>query len=134
MGIKWSDKVSNDDLYKITNTTPISKKINKSRLRLLGHILRRNANIPANAAMTEYFKPGPKKYPGRRPSSLPNTIREVYEGANYPGTHKDHNYCKGPQLRSTADLERTRKEAQDRGKWQLLYTDFDPDTTDPPTC
>ena len=56
LGIKYPTKISNKKLYKKTNEIPISKISKKGRWRLLGHILRRDQNIPANQAMTHYSK------------------------------------------------------------------------------
>ena len=38
--IFWPNKISNEDLYRRTNTSPISTQLQKHRLRWLGHVLR----------------------------------------------------------------------------------------------
>ena len=38
--IFWPNKISNEDLYRRTNSRPISCQIQKYRMRLLGHVLR----------------------------------------------------------------------------------------------
>ena len=38
--IFWPNKISNEDLYRRTNSSPISTQIQKHRLRWLGHVLR----------------------------------------------------------------------------------------------
>ena len=49
--------VSNEKLYKITNEIPISEKIKKRRLALLGHVLRLDPDTPAQRALQYYFTP-----------------------------------------------------------------------------
>ena len=51
LGIKWPHKIGNMKLYKITNTTPISKTITERRWKLLRHILRLPAECPERKAM-----------------------------------------------------------------------------------
>ena len=38
--IFWPNKISHEDLYRRTNSSPISTQIQKHRLRWLGHVLR----------------------------------------------------------------------------------------------
>ena len=49
--IKWSDKLSNAKLYALTDTTPLSTRVAKSRWKLFGHILRSEENTPASTAL-----------------------------------------------------------------------------------
>ena len=47
LGHVWSDKVSNEDLYKEAGVVPASLQVLDARWRLFGHILRMNENTPA---------------------------------------------------------------------------------------
>ena len=51
IGIKWPHKISNRKLYRITEAQEISKTIAERRWKLLGHILRLNANTPARKSI-----------------------------------------------------------------------------------
>ena len=56
IGIQWSHKISNNKLYKITGTTPLSITMTERRWKLLGHILRLPADCPVRKAMRYYFE------------------------------------------------------------------------------
>ena len=49
LNIKYLDKIRNTDVYKLTNKTPISLQIVKSRWKFVGHILRVNDNTQAKS-------------------------------------------------------------------------------------
>ena len=72
VGIKWSHTISNNKLYKLTHTRPISHTITKRRWKLLGHILRLDPKTPARKAMRFYFeKRAVKKFRGRPRTTMP---------------------------------------------------------------
>ena len=74
-GIKWPHKIRNNELYKITNTTPLSKTITERRWKLLGHILRLPADCPARKAMQYFFEERTsKKFTGRKRDTIVTTI------------------------------------------------------------
>ncbi|GFS07152.1 endonuclease-reverse transcriptase [Elysia marginata] len=64
LGIKWTDKISNEELYHRTKSQPMTLLITRWRWKLFRHILRRPIDIPANLAMKAYFDPSNK--PGYR--------------------------------------------------------------------
>ena len=76
----WSSgyiKKSNNKLYKITGTKPLSITITKRRWRLLGHILRLLADCPARNAVRYYFEERTKKiFRGRKRSTIVSTLNE----------------------------------------------------------
>lgn len=127
LGIKWTDKVKNEDLYERTNSQPLSLHITKARWNLFGHILRRPDDIPANVAMSSYFEPSNKPgYRGRPPINLP---RLLDEDLSISSTHSsqtniqlDHNYSYQPkmQLKNSYDLLQLKEKAQNRDNWKLL--------------
>ena len=55
IGIQWPHKISNNKLYKITGTKPLSIKITERRWKLLGHILRLPADCPTRKTMRYYL-------------------------------------------------------------------------------
>ena len=55
LGLKWSDKVTNESLYKKHNLVPASIQVINARWRLFGHILRLNEKTPARQAMVSHF-------------------------------------------------------------------------------
>jgi len=56
VGLKWSDKVTNEDLYAQCEIHPASIQVLNARWRLFGHTLRMNENTPAKQAMAYYFR------------------------------------------------------------------------------
>ena len=108
--IKYPTKISNQALYKLCNETPLSLQILEARWRLLGHILRRDSEIPANKAINFYFsKSEGEKYRGRPITTLPVTL------------HKDLTRVQG-QLKTIKDLEKLKTKAADRKQWKNFCT------------
>ena len=113
-------------IYIRTKSHPLSLHITKARWNLFGHILRRPDDIPANAAMNNYFetsnKPG---YRGKPPINLPKLLDEylaLSAKQNYPHI-LDHNYSRNltvPKLKCKKDLEQIKEIAQDRQLWKNL--------------
>ena len=57
--IFWPNKISNEDLYRRTNSLPISCKIKKHRMRWLGHVLRMSPDLIPRVALTRKRSKGP---------------------------------------------------------------------------
>ena len=53
-GIKWQDRVTNQELYKKSGLKPWSELIRMRRLRFFGHLHRMEENVPARIAMEEH--------------------------------------------------------------------------------
>ena len=51
--VKWPEKISNEELYKKTNTREWSKTVKERRLRWYGHLLRLPESVPAKKALNE---------------------------------------------------------------------------------
>ncbi|XP_033118518.1 uncharacterized protein LOC117118125 [Anneissia japonica] len=52
MKIRWPMKITNEELYQITNTNELSQEIHKRRWRWIGHLLRKeNGNYARHAIM-----------------------------------------------------------------------------------
>ena len=55
LGINWSDRVTNIDLYARCKVLPASIQSLNARWRLFGHTLRMKEDTPARLAMAYYF-------------------------------------------------------------------------------
>ncbi|XP_078682194.1 uncharacterized protein LOC144916745 [Branchiostoma floridae x Branchiostoma belcheri] len=65
-GLQWpGSRVTNDTLYKVCNTEPLSVKVEKLRWSLFGHILRMPQDTPAQKAL-EFSFLSSKRYKARR--------------------------------------------------------------------
>ena len=70
-------KISNNKLYKITETKPLSITITERRWKLLVQILRLPADFPARKAMRYYFEERTNKiFRGRRRTTIVSTLNE----------------------------------------------------------
>ena len=119
MGVKYPTKISNTKLYSKTGEKPISETMRRSRWKLLGHILRRDQQIPANMAMNLYFNEdirGGKKFRGARRTTLPTVLNTDLSRIQ----HRDHNYCRQIKLANTEDLKNLQQLAVDRKFWRCL--------------
>ena len=53
LNIKWPNRISNEKLYQMTNSEPMSNRIDRDRWRFFGHVLRSTENTPSMLAL--YF-------------------------------------------------------------------------------
>ena len=89
-------------------------QILQSRWRLFGHILRRDASIPANASMSYYFSETKKRGKGRPTTTLPVTLNNDLK--------KLHG--KSLKLTTAADLDKIRTTAEDRQGWKTFTAEL----------
>lgn len=85
LDIKWPKKVTNQDLYELTEEKTWSSKIKKRRLTWLGHLLRLPENTPARQALCEYQRP--VKRPRGKPkttwiSAIEKELKEIQTDLN----------------------------------------------------
>ncbi|GFR99437.1 very-long-chain enoyl-CoA reductase [Elysia marginata] len=81
-------------------------------VRLFGHILRRDREIPANKAMEGFFVPQGDKYRGRPITTLPVVLN------NDLSLLESSTYC----LKTFKDIENLKKMAEQRDQWRILCT------------
>ena len=107
LGIHYPTKISNRSLYRKCKECPLSLQILEARWRLLGHVLRRNPEIPANKAMIFYFTEKTTKTKGRPITTLPVTLNNDLRRLQDTTL----------QLTSLAELEKLRDIAEKREEW-----------------
>ena len=77
IGTQWPHKISNNKLYKITGTKPLSITITERRWKLLGHSLRLPANCPARKAIRYNFEERTNKiFQGRGKTTIVSTLNK----------------------------------------------------------
>jgi len=109
VGIRHPQHITNADLYKRTESGPISSEVKRATWRLFGHVLRSATDSPAQLAMVAYFRcQDQPKYRGRPCSCLPVIIRHDLQRT-------------GLTFHTEADLNHVRQVAQDRKAWQELF-------------
>ena len=111
VGIRWPQRISNNDLYKLCNTETLSSCITRLRWQLFGHVLRLDPYTPAQIAMDFYCtKSSCKIKQGRAKTTLPVVLLNEFH--EYKQSLKKSTYR---QEHKTA-LKELRKLANDRTK------------------
>ena len=121
--IKWPTIITNDKLYEICSSTPLSERVKSSRWKMLGHILRSPENTPAALALN-YAVCGTKELKGRRGrhktnllSIIKKDISRIPVDRKNPNPHLHYKL----QLKSQSDIDKLRDLAQDRKEWKRLF-------------
>ena len=121
LNVKYPDKMKNEEVYKLTNETPISLQIVKNRWKLFGHILPLNDNTPAQKSMKHYFSDSTsQKFRGRKRITLPVKLSQdigMVRRYDHLFTRDFSNIYK---IGSKTDLAAITVVAVDRKKWQKL--------------
>ena len=79
IGIRWPHRISNDALYRRTQSSPISAAIRAARWSLFGHVLRLPLDVPVQRDIDAYLEDtGTPKFRGRPPPrcTLATTLGE----------------------------------------------------------
>ena len=106
IGIRWPHRISNDALYRRTQSSPISAAIRAARWSLFGHVLRLPLDAPVQLAIDAYLEDtGTPKFRGRPRCTLPTTLGEDLRRI-------------GRQLRNSDDIDALR--TLDRRTWRDL--------------
>ena len=109
LNIKYPKIISNSKLYSITKEIPISEKIKRRRLALLGHILRLDVDTPAQKALQFYLTPH------KRPAGRPVTTWVQIITKDIKNTTKHHN-IKTPLTQTS--LQKLIEIAKDNVRWK----------------
>ena len=104
-GYRWPKHISNEAIYHLTQTQPLSHDLQRARLRLLGHCLRLPRDTPAQKALDLTVNDIPKARRGRPRSCLLSTLRADLKKV-------------GMNLRTPSGLEQLRIHAADSDKWE----------------
>ena len=114
IGIKWPNRIKNKNLYKITDTKPISVEITKRRWKMLGHTLRMNPNTPARRSMKYFFeKRSKKKFKGRKRATIITTINN-----DITRTKRIYPDFAIQKMTTEINLHNNRYKAKNRRQWK----------------
>ncbi len=106
IGIRWPHRISNDALYRRTQSSPISAAIRAATWSLFGHVLRLPLDAPVQLAIDAFLEDtGTPKFRGRPRCTLPTTLDEDLRRI-------------GRQLRNSDDIGALR--TLDRRTWRDL--------------
>lgn len=108
LNVKWTDKMTSNELYKISKSVPLSTTARSTRWRLFGHILRLHENVPAYTCMVDYFSSPEVKRKGQPQNNLVSVLQ------------MDCKRLDAFDLKSLEDLEYLRSQAQDRFLWKKI--------------
>ena len=114
LNIKYPEIIRSANLYKNTNTKPISIDITRARWKLLGHTLRMHKDTPARRAMKFFFeKENIKKFRGRKRSTIVTTINKDIKRTKKKYPNFDLN-----ELNSELNLHNVRVKATNKKLWR----------------
>ena len=89
MKIRWPMKSSNEELYRLTSTKPVSETIRERRWRYIGHILRREPSSHVRVALT--WKPEGRRKKGRPKETWRRMVeREMKTRYGWNGWRETH--------------------------------------------
>ena len=129
IGVRYPDKISNEDLYDRTKSVPLSHELFQARWRMLGHVLRMNSELPAKEAMSYYFREEEAgRFRGHPRTTIATVINkdlgDIFNAAASKRGRKKATIASLPkQLVSSADLCQLESLARDRKKWQSIIVD-----------
>ena len=121
--IKWPTTITNEKLYKLSSTTPLSDRVKSSRWRLLGHILRSPEDTPAALALS-YAVAGSshlKGRLGRHKINLLSLIRKDINRIPVDIFSKNELLHQKLKLKDQQDIDVLRRLAHDRSMWKRLF-------------
>ena len=112
------NEMSNEEVYRLSKSRPITQDIKEGRWRMFGHALRLNKETPAQKAMEYYFTSeiSHKKYKGKPRMTLPVVLDKDIRKASieYPGIIPLVKFL------TLDDLNIARTLAEDRDQWKKL--------------
>ncbi len=110
IGLKLTDKISNDALYVRCNVERASAQVLDARWRMFGHTLRMDEDTPARKAMAYYFS---LDQPGRQGNflTIASALSKEYEGVS------------GRKIKNLSEYKYVIQYAQDRKAWKELVSD-----------
>ena len=111
ININYPKIITNEKLYTLTREIPLSMKIRKRRLNLLGHILRLHPDTPAQKALNYFTTPHP------RPVGRPHSTWIALITKDLETTMRENN-IKSPLTRY--GLENLKSMAEDRFQWRKV--------------
>ena len=113
VGIKWPQRISNENLYSLCKASPLSERITRLRWQLFGHVLRLEKTTPAQQAMDHYCSSTCAKA-GRAQTTLPVVLFNEFHECKQ--LKKKTSYKQKPDVA----LRELRKRASDREGWRML--------------
>ena len=108
LNYKYPHIISNENLYKRCNTEPLSAKVDRSRWKMLGHVLRGPVDGPAYSSLV--FAVNTLQYKGRRGRPQSNLFSLILQDLSV------RKIC----LNNLHDLSYLRFIAQDRAQWRRM--------------
>jgi hypothetical protein len=127
LGIRWPERVSNCELYDRCDSVEVSTIVKKARWSLFGHVLRLNANTPAQLAMDYYCRgveagehTNEARKRGRAKANLPVTLFNEYHALKQAEKTKAGKPQSNYRQKDTTALKELRKCAQNREQWRKL--------------
>ena len=123
LNIKYPTTISNEKLYKLCSTVPLSKRVKLSRWKMFGHILRSPENSPAALSLS-FPVDGSSIYRGRRVRHRTNLLSVIRNDiSRIPvNRYSDKSYLHYKlTLKNKQDITILRDIARNKTEWNHLY-------------
>ena len=121
--IKWPTTITNEKLYEVCSTRPLSERVKDSRWKMLGHILRSPEDTPAALALS-YAVAGTNHLKGRRGRHKINLLQLIRKDISRIPVDRfsDNHYLRQKlSLKDQTDIDILRCIAHDRKTWKKLF-------------
>ena len=123
LNIKYPTTISNEKLYKVCSTVPLSNRVKLSRWKMFGHILRSPENSPAALSLS-FAVDGSSIYRGRRGRHRTNLLSVIRNDISRIPVNR---YSDKPYLhykltlKNKQDITVLRDIARNKTEWNHLY-------------
>ena len=121
--IKWPNTITNEKLYKVCSTRPLSDRVKEARWKMLGHILRSPEDTPAALALS--YAVGRvdhlKGRRGRHKINLLSLIRNDLSRIPVDRFSENIHLHQKLSLNNQCDIDILRNLAHERSMWKRLF-------------
>jgi hypothetical protein len=118
--IHYPNRISNENLYKLCSTKPLSERVKVARWKMLGHILRSPENSPAALALS-FAVDGSSELKGRRGRHQTNLLDVIRKDISRIHMSCNENINNKIVLKNNNDITTLRIVASNRVEWSKLF-------------
>ena len=118
--IHYPNRISNEKLYALCSTKPLSDRVKIARWKMLGHILRSPVNSPAALALS-FAVEGSSEHKGRRGRHQTNLLTTIRKDISRIHLSDNQHLQQKVALKNSNDITILRLAATNRAEWSKLF-------------
>ena len=118
--IHYPNRISNEKLYALCSTKPLSDRVKIARWKMLGHILRSPVNSPAALALS-FAVEGSSELKGRRGRHQTNLLTTIRKDISRIHLSDNQHIQQKVALKNSNDITILRLTATNRTEWSKLF-------------